>query len=311
MKTYCSTFATIGLCLGLLLQVLASPLKDLKVSGDTKWLLHLDLESFFSTRIGRFVNETLIASQKEQIQTNLKRDFDFDLDWKQIHSITAFGSDYQSQPDTAAVLLLQTGGALQAEFHQLLESKIDTGFGPLEILPIKSQIEHLYSIGGELYIALEPEGRFLLGKSRKQIEAAQQLLAKSQTRALEAEAFTHYPDLPNTIIFLAVADGLGELASVPPQARILQMSNGGRLAVCETDKSVLLQVELRTKDKKTSQQIHSVVQGMLSLVLLSNADERLTELAQAIEVSSGEAMVTLKLELPLERAMETLKQFSP
>jgi hypothetical protein len=34
------------------------------------------------------------------------------------------------------------------------------------------------------------------------------------------------------------------------------------------------------------------------------------ELAEAIKVSSGEAVVTLKLELPIERALGTLKRFT-
>ncbi len=288
----------------------AGPLDELRVTSDTKWLVHLDFDSFRHTQVGDFVNETLLGEHRDKIRSDFKRDFNFDLDWDKIKSITAFGSDYQIKPDQAGLMLIRTEPELQANFHQLLESKVDAGFGPLKIQPIKSEVEHLYAIAGELYIAVEPQGLFLLGKSRKQVETAKSVLAASSTPVQETEAFADYAELPNSMIFLAVADAFGEFNGLPAEARVLQLSKGGRLALCETDEDILLQLELKTKDKKTSRQIHSIVQGLLTLAMLGSEDERLTELAEAINVSSGDAIVTLKLELPIERALGTLKRFS-
>ena len=310
MRTIFTNTLGIAVAIAFLPQVVAGPLDELQVSSDTKWLVHLDFDSFRGTQVGDFVNDSLLGPHRDKIREDFKRDFDFDLDWDKIKSITAFGSDYKIDSDQAGLMLIRTDPQLQKDFHTLLESKVDAGFGPLKIQAIKSEIEHLYSLAGELYVAVEPDGLFLLGKSRKQIETAKAALKTNHTPLSKVEAFSEYPSLPNTMIFLAVADAFGEFADTPPQARVLQMSKGGRLALCETDENILLQLELKTKDKKTSRQIHSVVQGMLTLAMLSSDDERLMELAEAIKVSSGEAVVTLKLELPIERALGTLKRFT-
>ena len=288
----------------------AGPLDQLNVASDTKWLVHLDFESFRGTQVGDFVNQSILGPHRDKIRTDFKNDFDFDLDWDKIKSITAFGSDYQIKPEQAGLMLIRTEPELQANFHQLLESKVDAGFGPLKIQAIKSDLNHLYAIAGELYIAVEPNGLFLVGKSRKQVETAKTTLSQAGIPIAEAEAFTQYPSLPNTMIFMAVADAFGDFDGIPAQARVLQLSKGGRLALCETDENIMLQLELKTKDKKTSRQIHSVAQGMLTLAMLGSDDERLIELAEAIHVSSGESIVTMKLELPIERALGTLKRFT-
>ena len=303
-------------CLGLAIAPLlvadlqAGPLESIRVTSDRKWLVHLDFDGFRGTQVGDFVNDTILGEQREKIRQDFLKDFDFDLNWDHIRSITAFGSDYQTHPEQAGVMLIRTKSKLQSDFHQLLESKVDAGFGPLKIQPIKSELEHLYSIAGELYVAVEPEGLFLLGKSRKQIEAAKRTLLESSTPVNEAEAFADYADLPDSMIFLAIADAFGDFAQIPPQAQILKMSKGARLALCETDENILLRLELKTHDNKTSQQIRSVVQGMLTLTMLSGGDPRLTELAEAIQVSSGDSIVNLKLELPIERALSALRRFT-
>ncbi|MCS1412016.1 MAG: hypothetical protein M2R45_05219 [Verrucomicrobia subdivision 3 bacterium] len=287
----------------------AGPLDQLKVSSDAKWLVHLDLESFRNTQIGAYINDTLLASHREKIREEFKRELGFDLDWNGIKSFTAFGSEYNDHPETARVMLIRTAPELQTEFHNLLESKVDAGFGPLKIQPIKSKLEHLYSLAGELYIAVEPQGLFLLGKSRKQVESAR-LTLKGSTPVTQAEAFADYPSLPDTMIFLAVADGFTNNANIPPQARVLQLSKGARFAVCEADETILAQIEIKTTDRKTSKQIHSVVQGMLTLAMLNSGDERLMELTEAIHVDSAESMVTMKMELPVDKAIGTLKRYA-
>ena len=288
----------------------AGPLDQLNVASDTKWLVHLDFESFRGTQVGDFVNQSILGPHRDKIRNDFKNDFDFDLDWDKIKSITAFGSNYQIKPEQAGLMMIRTEPQLQTDFHQLLESKVDSGFGPLKIQAIKSELNHLYAIAGELYIAVEPNGVFLVGKSRKQVETAKNSLSTSGIPIAEAEAFAQYPSLPNTMIFMAVADAFGDFEGIPAQARVLQLSKGGRLALCETDENIMLQLELKTKDKKTSRQIHSVVQGMVTLAMLGSDDERLIELAEAIHVSSGEAIVTMKLELAIDRALGTLKRFT-
>ena len=301
------TFAALALSLP---RVQAEAFNQLKVSSDTKWLVHVDLEGFRGTQVGKFVDETLLGPHREKLQADIKRELGFELDWNQVKSLTAFGNDYEIKPESAGLLMLKTDTKLQTNFKQLLESKIESGFGPVTIQPIKSKLDNLYAIAGELFVALEPDGLFLFGKTRGQVEGAKATLTASQTPLNQSEAFASYPTLPNTMVFLAVADAFGDFAKIPPQAQVLKMSKGARIALCETDEKILLQAELKTPDAKSSRQILAVIQGMVTLAMLSGGDERIVEIAEAINVSTRDAIVTMKLELPIDRALGTLKRFA-
>lgn len=290
------------------LSVLDAEPISLKVASDTQWLLHLDWEHFQSTQVGGFINETFLNPHREKIREELKRDWGFDFDWDKFQSITAFGNDYNAEQ--GSLLLVRSELDLQTSFHELLESKVDAGLGPLKIQPIKSKLDNLYAIAGELYVAIEPNGLFLLGRTRKQIEESKSMLDSSQTPINQVDAFADYPVLPERLIFLAIADGFDNFSKIPSQARVLKMSKGARIALCETDETLLVQMELKTKDAKTSAQIHAVLQGMITLAMLSGNDERLADLAESVRISNREEIVTMKLELPIERALNTLKRFA-
>ena len=286
----------------------ADSLDSLRIAADAKWVVHLDWERFRSTRIGAYADETWLSAQRERIRADFKRDFDFDFYWNGIQSVTAFGWEYDNRPDRAGVLLIRTSPEIQKELRQLLESKIISDFTPLKIQPLESAFEHFYSIAGELYVAVEPGGLFLLGKSRRQLEAARQV--SDADAASRVEAFADYPALPESVILLAAADAFSDGGRFPLQARVLQTAKGARLAVCETDETLLVQMELKTADEQTGRQIQSVIRGILALSALGAGGEWqwITDLAQAVQVNHEGLLVTLKLELPIEEAIGMLNQ---
>ena len=286
----------------------ADSLDSIRIASDAKWVVHLDWERFRSTRIGAYADETWLSTQRERIRTDFKHDFNFDFYWNGVQSVTAFGWEYDNRPDRAGVLLIRTSPEIQKELRQLLESKIISDFTPLKIQPLESAFEHLYSIAGELYVAVEPGGLFLLGKSRRQLEAARQV--SDSDAASRIEAFADYPALPESVILLAAADAFSDGEQFPLQARVLQTAKGARLAVCETDETLLVQMELKTADEQTGRQIQSVIRGILALSALGAGGEWqwITDLAQAVQVNHEGLLVTLKLELPIEEAIGMLNQ---
>ena len=286
----------------------ADSLDSIRIAADAKWVIHLDWEKFRSTQIGAYVNETWLSAQRKRLQ--FKPDFDLDFYWDGVQSVTAFGWEYDDRPEKAGVLMIRTSPEIQKELRQLLESKIIADFTPLKIQPLESGFEHFYSIAGELYVAVEPGGLFLLGKSRRQLEAAKQSSDAGGVPSSQIEAFADYPALPESVILLAAADAFADGGQFPLQARVLQTAQGARLAICETDETLLVQMELKTADEQSGRQIQSVIRGILALAALGAGGEWqwLTDLAQAIQVDHNGLLVALKLELPIEKAIGMLNQ---
>lgn len=289
----------------------ADSLDSIRIASDAKWVVHLDWEKFRGSQIGTYVEETWLSAQRERLWADFKRDFDFDFYWDGVQSVTAFGWEYDDRPEGAGVLLIRASSEIQKELRQLLESKIIADFTPLKIQTLESEFEHFYSIAGELYVALEPDGLFLLGKSRRQLEAARRSADAGGEEASRIEAFADYPALPESVILLAAADAFAEGGRFPLQARMLQTAKGARLAVCETDETLLVQMELKTADERSGRQIQSVIQGILALATLGAGGEWqwLTDLAQAVQVSHEGLLVALKVELPIEKAIGMLNQY--
>src|SRR5688572_29409013 len=86
------------------LPVWAGPLQKSEVSGDAKWLVHLDFDAFRQTRVGTFFGKEIVDNQLAALKKELK--FDFNKLFQQIHSVTAFG-DYQGGPEKNGVALIK------------------------------------------------------------------------------------------------------------------------------------------------------------------------------------------------------------
>src|SRR5438045_962599 len=89
------------LILPLALSSVASPLQKEHVAADAKWLVHLDVDKLRSTAVGDYVINQVLGPKLG----DLTRQFDFDLDWTKIRSLTAYGTGTQSESRFDGVLL--------------------------------------------------------------------------------------------------------------------------------------------------------------------------------------------------------------
>src|SRR5437879_402897 len=107
----------LSLILPLAVTCAASPLQKKQVAADAKWLVHLDVDKLRSTKVGDY----LINQVLEPKLGSLTRQFDFDLDWKKVGSLTAYGTELQSKSDFDGVLLIKTELDLQKPLDAAIE----------------------------------------------------------------------------------------------------------------------------------------------------------------------------------------------
>ena len=105
------------LILPLALTSVGSPLQKAQVAADAKWLVHLDVDKLRSTAVGDYVISQVLDAKLG----GLTRQFDFDLDWKKVHSLTAYGTGYQSESSFNGVLLIETELDLQKGLDAAIE----------------------------------------------------------------------------------------------------------------------------------------------------------------------------------------------
>jgi hypothetical protein len=297
------------LSLVLICSASAGPLRREHVPADTKWLLHLDLDKFRATKVGSYFTKEILEKKLAGPKADLKRDLDFDLDTSKISSITAYGTDYQSHPDANGVLLIKTDLDVQKALDGAIQ-KISQDSGG-EAGPIKklTGATPTYSIHGDVFITIRPDKLVLLGKSRQTVEKADAVLAGKAANLNSGKAFSGFPEVPKAFFFIAIAEAFNEDAPLPPQAKVLKMTDGGRLVLGENAENLFLNLTLKAKSSEVVTQMQQVIQGTVALASLSQSENPdLLQLAQSVKVSSDDKMVSVGIEYPVAKAIEKISE---
>ena len=314
MKTLAFALALTIACTA---SVQAGSLSQKEVAADAKWLVHLDLENLRHSKLGSFLTKEFLEKHLDQKLGELKAQLNasLDLDLKKIASITAYGTDYQKKPEANGVLLIQTGQNVEKIVDSLLGALFaaipDEAARPVKKLQQEPFVG--YAVGNDdLFASIHNQTVLLLGKSRAQIEKARNVLLGKAPNLVGNNAFSGYPKLENSFFFLGIAEAFNDTANIPPQAKVLQMADGGRLVLGEKKDHLFLNLALRTKTQEISNQIHSVVAGLIAFAALSQTDnQELQQLAQSIKVTNQNNLVTVNLEYPVAAALEKLTQMNP
>jgi hypothetical protein len=294
-----------ALLLVLPLAAAADPLPAGRIPAQVKWVLHLDADGLRRTRVGESLIRNVLEPKSAQAKADLKKGLDFDLDWNRLHSVTAFGSNYEPRTDTSAVVLIHGSmdviraleTAEQRNSTQVRPKKLEAGPTPL------------YRINDESYVWAGPQGWFLLAKSREALAPARAAFTGTGSRLNTTGLLQGYPPAPEAFLLVGLADDFGQKATLPPQAAVLKQAEGGRLLVGERNGFVFADLGLRTQTPEAALQIQQVVQGLAALSNLnpeSNPD--LQQLAQSARVSVADRLVTLSVQVPVARAVEKLAE---
>lgn len=286
----------------------ALQLKKGMLPDDAKWVVHLDVDNLRESKIGNIVIKDVLAAPLAKLKSEMK--IDGQLILQKIHSITAFGNDFQAGPQANGVLMLSGDAELQMIVEGFLAAHLlQDPNGPMKKLQQEPFV--LYSLNNEIFISPRLGGQVVLSKSRKQLEDARNLLDGKARTANASKAFSGYANVTNSFFFLAVAEGFNEKSGLPPEAKILKMAEGGRIVLGEKADLLFANLALKAKDPEVIQQIQVVLEGMKALISLGQSENKeLLELVQATKVSADKKMVTVNIEYPLSKIINKLDGWS-
>ena len=301
------------LCLSLVSAAMAGPLPKDQIASDTKWLLHFDFDEFRSTRVGGFLVNDILQKQVGPALDELKREFQFTLDankvLNQINSITAYGTDYQS-PRNSAVVLFRTHSEVQTAFVGALAGFALAGTNTPAMVEQTQQGDiAFYSVRDKVFLAVLPGKVVVVGRSRDMTQKAADVLAGKSPNLTSSKAFSEFPDVRKTFFFLATAEGFSAETALPPQAKILQMADGARVALGENAERLFIDLALKGRNSDVVTQMHQVVQGLIAFASLGQTENpELAQLIRGIRVSADDKIVRLNVEYPVARAIEQVKE---
>ena len=282
----------------------ATPLAETKVAADAKWVLHLDLDAFRQTQVGRYLLDDVIGAKFSEAQAENK--IQFNTSPKNIHSVTAYGTRFGKEQE--GVLLVHTTANVKKDIEALVGLAALDGNDKTESLKLEDASYLLYKINDDAFVAPDVNGTVLLARTRAQLEDARAVLAGEKQSVSGGELFAKYPKVEQSFFFLGAAEGFSQEGPVPPQAQVLQESDGGRLVIGESGENLFVNLVLRGKSPESTTKIQQVLQGIVALVSMAQDNPDIQQLAAGTSVAKEEQNVVVNLKVPVSKALAKIKE---
>jgi hypothetical protein len=262
-----------------------------------------------TTKAGTFVLN-MVKAQLVQPLAQLMASANVSIDPEklvnQINSITVYGADFNSDHRTS-VAFVRTEPELQQIVVGALAGMVlsDTNDPPRIKEERRGEVTY-YTVRDQAVIAVVPGKGLLVGKSSDPTEKAVQVLLKKAPNLASTKTFSNFADVKQTFFFLAVGEGFNT-GPLPPHARLLQLTDGGRLVIGEQEQKVFLDLALHAKTLETTTQMQQVVQGLVALGSLGQPENKdLSHVLQSIKVSSAKYTVNVSLDYPADQLVQDL-----
>jgi hypothetical protein len=286
----------------------ASPIPKNEIAADAKWVLHLDAEQFMRGKVGAYVVDQVLNPRSAEMKEKLKQDLGLELDWKQLKSITAYGTGFKPEQDDTGVLLIRT----TMDVKGALDAAVAKSIPQLRIEKLENAPRALYRLNEAGYVGVQADGLLLVGRSRGAIDKAVEVTAGRTESLAAGKTLQDYPETPFGFFLLAVAEGFGQQADLPASAAIFKQATGARVVLGEDNDRLRLNFDLKSASAEVSQQIQQVAQGLLALAAM-NASQNpdLMKLTQAAAVTSSGKCVTLAVAVPVSDVIAKISENKP
>ncbi|HRP03725.1 MAG TPA: discoidin domain-containing protein [Opitutaceae bacterium] len=299
---YFTSFLMSALATGTLLT--AAPFDPARVSADTKWLAHVDLDGLKESKVGSFIIARIKSELAKKDQAKLSIDFDGML--QQIHSLTAYGTSFEDSPENHSVLLVQAGPKAQSIVEGFLAGQELANDGKVPFKTVTGKAFPTYLFGNEIYLTFPRKDLILVSRQFDQVERALSVIDGRLAPIKRSDPLIASTN-PSGFFFIASANGFNRLKEMPAQARLLQKAAGVQVALGETGSNLAARVTLLTTDSEVSTNMTKVVEGMLAMAsFVQIQDQNLSRLTQSVTVDQSDKAVSIGLTYPSEEVVKLL-----
>jgi hypothetical protein len=281
----------------------AGPLVKANVDQNAKWLLHIDLDQFRTSKLGQFLINDVIVKQVNALKAEDDSGFLTNMDVVkiigQLHSLTAYGTSFETGDKFDGLLMLQ----VEPETRKILEGAaaglLLNGDGMLT--KTNEDGYTYYSMKDEVFASPLENGTILFSRSKGKIKHAASIIAGKSKNLTHSKSFSDFPAVSENFIFLAVAEGFQDNLQIPPEAKVLKQADGARIVLGEKKGDVFVNIALKAKDSEVVTQIRQVVEGIIALGSLSQSENKeLQDLIQSIKVTATEKVLSVNAAYPVD-----------
>jgi hypothetical protein len=286
------------------------------VGPDARWVVYADINALRESVIGREVVAAIAQAQADVANSPVKIDVPRLI--STFGSITAYGSNLVANPELLDGTLIAEG---TPDLRKITESLLLQGtiaqadmFTEVKDLPFPAYAIGEASAGSSrqpmLLVAFPPEPIIIASRSKAQILKAREAFRGRDAAKTNGNAFARLANVADGAFLFAATD----LTSNPgfPQnsteARLLQMTKSGALALGESGPNTFARVQLVATSSSDAEKMAKILEGLTAMLSFAETnDKALGDFLKATSVAQEKERVTLSLAYPSARLVEMAK----
>ncbi|MGH2271801.1 hypothetical protein ACQ9LF_08380 [Anaerohalosphaeraceae bacterium U12dextr] len=286
--------------------VFAAPLDKTKVMKEATWAVHLDIEQFRQSVLGKEMINELTARGVMGKLDNFAKVFSFHP-INDIQGVTLFGQDKDPQKAAAiirgtcnpATLIAMVGMNPYYEKSEYgsytIHSWIDDKKGP---------------DGPRQYGCFYNPTTLVMGMGKDTLQQTLDVLDGKHANAAGNAMFNQFAEGSHGVIMSLFAEKTGETVNGIEEAAILQQTNRIALMFGEKENASYIDILLQARNAAEATKIQQFVQGMLAMVSLSVADKnpKLDQLINAVNLNCTDDVVRVQCNWDSKDLIALLKQ---
>lgn len=285
----------------------ASALPKSQITGDAKWVMHLDMERFAPSQTCRLLASGRNGGKSFQVLLNRYRTLLGIDPLKDIAGLTLYGTEVTGNRGTALISGALNPQAITRQLSSYPKYEVRT-YGKLKL---QSWIDR--ATGRPLWACFYTTRLLILASDESAVLSAAATLDGSRASLATGTSLAlPLKTLRDGCFFTAVSRGYaGAPGEDPVKAMILRSTESAVMQLSETSGMVDGSILLRAVSPDTALQIHQVLKGLMVAANLSDEASPLARLAGMSDISRNDQVVTMKLRCPASDAADLLSTSIP
>ena len=279
----------------------AGPLPKSQISGDAKWVVHLDMEQFAPSQTCRFLMGGKSGSKSFQSILNHYQTLLGVDPLKDISGLTLYGTEITGNRGTALISGAMNSRAITKQFSSYPQYATKT-YGKLTL---HSWLDK--STGRPLWACFQTTRMLILASDEGSVLNAVATIEGSRTNLTNAKTVAlPMQTLRQGAFFTALSKGYAGSNTDPVKAMILKSTEAAVMQLSETKGIVDGTILLRAVSPDAATQIHQILNGLMVSASLTDSSSPVAKLAGMSDVSQDDRTVTLKLRGPASDVADIL-----
>ncbi|MFW6354653.1 MAG: discoidin domain-containing protein [Verrucomicrobiota bacterium] len=276
----------------------AAPSVSEAIPAESRWAVQVDLDALRAGPFGRYLLDDVLIQRLPQRAEGLTLDYAAMADL--VARVTLFGDELGLDPNgltEAGVALIEGKPGLSALVDGVVAFQIVQG----AVTVVQTEPWRVVRLQNGVLVASLGDDRVGVANALPLLERAVATLRGEHPNLAETGRLAAYPVPSEPTAVVAIADGLGELVGLPPQARVFQLTEGFLLQAGERAGALQFAGALQTRSPDNARLVGQILQGLLAFSALARVDDlSLGELVRNTSVETAGASVRLRSSLPVE-----------